>query len=141
MKLQELYIEIQSTQEDCSTACLKSGGCDASCCQPDKIGGEPSVTRGEIELIDKYLMAQPNFIFHEAGESACKFLNAAGKCKIYPVRPIDCRVHFCSNEAMTSEGNPRINNLVYAYHESHAEDFSHSTLVSCHAFSEENASR
>lgn len=137
MQLQDLYCEIQSAQEDCSITCLKSGGCDASCCRPDEIGGEPSVTRGEIELIDKYLEEHPGFIFSEAGESACKFLDVEGRCKIYPVRPIDCRVHFCSNETMTSEGNPRIDSLVFAYHDSHTADFEHSILLSSHDFSGE----
>lgn len=134
MQLQDLYSEIQSAQEECSIACLKSGGCDASCCRPDIIGGEPSVTRDEIALIDQYLKKHPGFIFREAGDSACKFLDAQGRCKIYPVRPIDCRVHFCSNESMTSEGNPRIDSLVFVYHDSHAVDFEHSTLLGSHAF-------
>lgn len=139
MKLHQLHSELESAQDACSATCLKSGGCDATCCQPGKTGGEPSVTNSEIKLIEDYLVRHPGFIFYEGGHAACKFLGEDGKCKIYPVRPIDCRVHFCSGEAMDSTDNPSIDGLVCDYHDAHITDYLDSALLSSHVFPGESA--
>lgn len=133
-ELQKLFKAISEGQESCSMKCEKRGGCDATCCSFATMGGEPTVTQPEKDLIDSYLESLGGFTFHEAGSTACKFLGPDGKCKIYPVRPIDCRLHFCASEAMESQTNVEVEGLVNDYHERHRLSYYHGKLIDSCAF-------
>lgn len=127
--LHKLFGKLSERQRACSMKCEKSKGCDSSCCSLATMGGEPNVTGDEIELINAHLKTLGDFMFYEAGHNACKFLDTDGKCKIYPVRPIDCRVHFCGSEAMESQTNKGIDNLLGDYHERHESSFYNAMLI------------
>jgi len=64
-------------------------GC-SSCCQPGL-----SVFAVERNAIRAWLQLQPDLLekLQKQAENpdACRFLDAAGSCQIYPVRPIICR--------------------------------------------------
>lgn len=116
MSLGELFERLAELQAMSGMACDRIGGCDASCCWPVLEGGEPSVTASEIRAINRHLAARGPFPFHGAGAGACKFLGADGRCGIYEVRPIDCRVHFCAGGSLASREDPAVAALVAAYH-------------------------
>lgn len=116
MSLDELFERLAGLQAARGLACDRAGGCDASCCWPSLPGGEPSVTASEVGAINRHLAARGPYPFHAAGAGACKFLGADGRCGIYAVRPIDCRVHFCAGGSLGSREDPGITALVAAYH-------------------------
>lgn len=116
MSLDELFEGLARLQAQGAMACDRAGGCDASCCWPALAGGEPSVTASELRAIDRHLATRGAFPFYAAGAGACKFLGADGRCGIYEVRPIDCRVHFCAKGSLASRDDPGIAALVAAYH-------------------------
>lgn len=133
-ELQNLFTEISKRQNACAMQCEKRNGCDSSCCSLATMGGEPSVTVDELRLINDHLKTLDDFTFYEAGESACKFLDADGRCKIYPVRPIDCRIHFCGSEGMESQSNKNLDNLLGDYHERHETAFYNAMLIDACTF-------
>jgi len=116
MSLADLFERLADLQVTSGMDCERAGGCDASCCWPSLAGGEPSVTAAEIGAINRHLAARGAFAFHAAGAGACKFLGADGRCGIYAVRPIDCRVHFCAGGSLASREDPAAAALVDAYH-------------------------
>jgi Fe-S-cluster containining protein len=93
------------------------------------MGGEPGVTRPEIESISSFLAKHRGFRFYEAGGDSCKFLNKSGQCRIYAVRPIDCRVHFCKDDSLESKSNREVSNLVGDYHSLHKAAFMETELI------------
>lgn len=109
--------------------CEKRNGCDASCCSIGTMGGEPSVTAQETDLINGYLEGLGSFNFYQAGRDSCKFLDAYGRCRIYPVRPIDCRLHFCASESMESQSDEAVESLVSNYHQRHQDSYFDSQLI------------
>lgn len=116
MTLEKLWTRLAYMTARAGMKCERSATCNAQCCRPSFTGGEPGVTAPEIALINSFLADHKGFQFYEAGIEACKFLDKNGKCRIYAVRPIDCRVHFCKGETMESQSNGRISNLVADYH-------------------------
>lgn len=114
--------------------CKKQNGCDSACCSFATMGGEPSVTEPEINLINDYLEALGQFTFYESGRACCKFLGSDGKCKIYSVRPIDCRLHFCASDAMESQDNLEVEDLVSNYHDRHQLSYYHGKLIDSCSF-------
>jgi len=134
MQLTDLHARMQQLQAQGGSSCHKRGGCDARCCRFDLMNGEPSVTAPEIALIDAYLAAHEGMTFSETGNLACKFLGKDGLCKIYQVRPIDCRIHFCADQAMSSGDSELTDQLVFDYHNEHAEAAENATLISSHVF-------
>ncbi len=127
--LMQLFQGIASLQSNCGMRCLREGGCSGACCYVSKMGGEPNLTASEVDLINSHLKTLNNFTFYDSGTDACKFLGADNKCKIYAVRPIDCRTHFCDGEVMTSQAHDGVDDLVHAYHQRHEASFYNSELM------------
>ncbi len=115
MTLETLWARIAEIDAGSGLKCGRSEGCDGACCRPSAIGGEPGVTRPEIERINSYLAGREGFQFYEAGRDCCKFLGVNGRCRIYPVRPIDCRVHFCRDDSFASQPNCDVSDLVHHF--------------------------
>lgn len=128
-ELQRLFTAISEGQEACAMQCGKRNGCDATCCSFATMGGQPIVTEPERNLINSYLESLGGFTFHEAGKTACKFLGPDGNCKIHPVRPIDCRLHFCASDAMESQTNVEVEARVSDYHERNPLSYYHGKLL------------
>lgn len=127
--LKILFKDISELQDSCSMQCEKTSACDSTCCSMSTMGGEPSVTEDEAKLINAYLKSIGSFAFYESGRDSCKFLGANGRCKIYTVRPIDCRIHFCASNRMESQDNDAVDGLVSDYHERHEASFYNASLI------------
>jgi Fe-S-cluster containining protein len=134
MTLPRLFALLQAVQKHFGLTCQKKTGCDAQCCRLDLMNGEPSITAAEIERIDQKLRAVGSFAFYEAGNLACKFLSRQGKCKIYEVRPIDCRAHFCADEDMRSAKAADVDELLDQYYAENEHEYLNSVLLSSHLF-------
>jgi Fe-S-cluster containining protein len=134
MNLPVLFAELQAVQKRCGVTCQKGDGCDGQCCRLDLGNGEPSITATESELINQKLRTLDSFTFHEAGNLACKFLSRQGKCKIYEVRPIDCRAHFCADEDMRSAKAADVDALLDKYYAENDHEYLNSVLLSSHLF-------
>ncbi len=134
MTLEDLWSRLATLEAESGIKCGRSGKCNSDCCRPSVGGGEPGVTPPEIELIHRFLVKQGNFRFYEAGSDSCKFLGKNGKCRIYPVRPIDCRVHFCIDESLASQPNHKAADLVADYHSCHETAFSNTELIDLFKF-------
>ena len=80
-------------------------------------------------MINDYINKSIPFQIYQAGTQCCKFLTTDGKCSIYSVRPIDCRVHFCSGADMASIDNTETDELVNTYHMEHEQEFLDSKLI------------
>ena len=138
MTLEALWARLADLEARSGIRCGRSEKCNADCCRPSVIGGLPGVTPPEIALINRFLATCRGFRFHEAGKDACKFLGANGLCRIYAVRPIDCRAHFCTADSVASQPNREVAALVEEYHSRHAAAFMETELIdSCRFFGEE----
>lgn len=138
MTLENLWTSLADMTARSGMTCGRSADCHAECCHPAFTGGEPGVTPPEIALINSFLAKHKGFRFYEAGASACKFLGKNGKCRIYAVRPIDCRVHFCKENSMASQSNCRLTNLVQDYHAQNESLFLATELIDSYRFSGED---
>lgn len=138
MTLEFLWEKLADITTKSGMKCGRSGQCNADCCRPSVSGSEPGVTPPEIELINGFLAKQRGFRFYEAGEDSCKFLDKNGKCRIYAVRPIDCRVHFCIDDSLASRPNHNAANLVEDYHARHDVEFMETELIDSFKFSGEH---
>lgn len=98
------------------------------------MGGEPGVTRPEIERINSFLAQNKGFRLYEAGSDCCKFLGNDGRCRIYAVRPIDCRVYFCRDDTLESQPNREASDLVDDYHSRHEAAFLDTELIDSFRF-------
>jgi len=137
MTLEDLWGSLADIEAKSGMKCGRSGGCNADCCRPSLMGGEPGVTRPEIELVNSFLAKHQGFRFYEAGRDSCKFLGKNGRCRIYAVRPIDCRVHFCKDDSLASQSNRDVSNLVGEYHSRHEALFMETELIDSFRFSGE----
>ncbi|OEU72920.1 MAG: hypothetical protein BA874_07020 [Desulfuromonadales bacterium C00003068] len=137
MTLEDLWTRLADITAKSGMKCGRTDKCKAECCRPAGIGGEPGVTPPEGELINSFLAKRKGFKFYEAGTASCKFLGKDGKCRIYAVRPTDCRVHFCKNDLLESETNCDISNLVDDYHAQHEAEFMATELIDSFRFSGE----
>lgn len=88
-------------------------------------------------MINRFLAKKKAFQFYEAGRACCKFLSENGRCRIYAVRPIDCRVHFCKDDSFESQSNSDVSNLVEAYHSEHEAAFMETELIDSVLFEQE----
>ena len=134
MTLELLWSKLADIEAKSGMQCGRTGKCNADCCRPSIMGGEPGVTPPEIALINSFLTKQRGFRFYEAGRDGCKFLGKNGLCRIYPVRPIDCRVHFCKDDSLQSQANPEVANLVAEYHSRHEAAFMATELIDSFRF-------
>ncbi|MDA0748445.1 MAG: YkgJ family cysteine cluster protein [bacterium] len=137
MTLEVLWSSLADIESRSEMKCERSDGCNGKCCRPSAIGGEPGVTPPEIERINTFLAEYSGFQFYEAGRDHCKFLGEDGQCRIYAVRPIDCRVHFCKNDSMESQSNREVSNLEGDYHSQHEAAFMETELIDSFKFSGE----
>ncbi len=137
MTLEVLWSRLADIAAKSGMKCGRSDKCNAECCRPSVSGGEPGVTHPEIELINSFLAKHRGFRFYEAGIDSCKFLGKNGKCRIYAIRPIDCRVHFCKDESLASQSNRNASNLVEDYHSRHEAEFMETELIDSFRFSGE----
>lgn len=138
MTLENLWAGLTAITASSGMKCGRSAECHAECCHPSFTGGEPGVTPPEIALINSFLAQHTGFRFYEAGADACKFLDKNGKCRIYSVRPTDCRVHFCREDSMESQSNAELSDLVADYHARHEALFMATELIdSCRFFGED----
>jgi len=129
MPLESLWTSLAEIEAKSGMKCGRPGKCNADCCHPSIMGGVPGVTPPEIALINTFLAEQKGFRFYEAGLDGCKFLGKDGLCRIYPVRPIDCRVHFCKENTLESQPNPEIVTLVAEYHARNEAAFMETELI------------
>lgn len=129
MTLQGLWVKLAEIAAKSGMKCGRSELCNAECCRPSISGGEPGITPSEVASINAFLAKQQRFRFYEAGSDSCKFLGKDGKCRIYPVRPIDCRVHFCKNGSLASQPNREAANVVADYHSRHESAFMATELI------------
>ncbi|HIJ90621.1 MAG: YkgJ family cysteine cluster protein [Desulfobulbaceae bacterium] len=134
MTLKILWARLADIEAKSGMKCGRPGKCNADCCHPSIMGGVPGVTPPEAELINSFLATQQGFRFSEAGEDGCKFLGKDGLCRIYSVRPIDCRVHFCKENSLESQPNPEIVHLVAEYHSRHEAAFMETELIDSFRF-------
>jgi len=66
------------------------------CCQFQRTGKVPQLTRGEALLAAQAFRASGRKILPEPTDRSCPFLQTGtGKCMIYESRPLGCRTHFC----------------------------------------------
>lgn len=137
MTLEFLWEKLADLTAESGMKCGRSDKCNSDCCRPSVSGGEPGVTLPEIKLINSFLAKQRGFRFYEAGSASCKFLGKDGKCRIYAVRPIDCRVHFCKDDSLASQSNREAANLVADYHSRHESAFMETELIDSFRFSGE----
>jgi len=134
MTLKVLWKKLADITAKSGMKCGRTDKCNAECCQPAGKGGVPGVTPPEGKLINSFLAKQKGFKFYEAGNDSCKFLGKDGKCRIYAVRPTDCRVHFCKNDLLESDSNCEISNLVDDYHAQHEAAFMATELIDSFRF-------
>jgi Fe-S-cluster containining protein len=137
MTLEALWGTLAEITARAGLKCGRSGKCNAECCRPSGSGGRPGVTPPEIAAINSFLAMHGGFRFHEAGRDACKFLGQTGQCRIYAVRPIDCRVHFCKDDPLESQSNSEVTTLVDDYHARHEAAFMETELMDSVMFSGE----
>ncbi len=138
MTLANLWDRLADIEVKDGIKCGRPDKCNAECCRPSVIGGEPGVTYPEIELVNSFLAKHREFRFYEAGRDCCKFLGQDGQCRIYAVRPIDCRVHFCKDDSLQSQSNREISELVGDYHSRHEAVFLETELIDSFRFSGEH---
>ena len=138
MTLEKLWARLADITARFGMKCGRSAECHAECCHPSFTGGEPGVTPPEIALINNFLAKHKGFRFYEAGEDACKFLDKNEKCRIYAVRPIDCRVHFCKQDSMSSQSNCDLTKLVADYHAQYEALFMATELIDSFRFTGED---
>jgi Fe-S-cluster containining protein len=138
MTLEILWSRLAEITAKSGMKCGRSDKCNAECCRPSVIGGEPGVTQPEIEWINRFLAEHRGFRFYEAGGEFCKFLGKDGKCRIYAVRPIDCRVHFCKDDSLASQSNREVADLVGDYHSRHEAEFLATELIDSIKFGAEH---
>lgn len=134
MTLEALWERLADITAKTGMKCGRSDKCNSDCCRPPISGGEPGVTRLEIKLINRFLAKQRGFRFYKAGSDSCKFLGKNGKCLIYAVRPIDCRVHFCKDDSLTSQSNRSASTLVEDYHARYEVEFMATKLIDSFKF-------
>ncbi|NBR63673.1 MAG: YkgJ family cysteine cluster protein [Verrucomicrobia bacterium] len=66
------------------------------CCQFQRTGKIPQLTRGEALLVAQAFRATGRKFPSLRKDGACPMLqNETGKCLIYESRPFGCRTHFC----------------------------------------------
>lgn len=138
MTLEILWKKLADITAKSGMKCGRTDKCNSDCCRPSISGSEPGVTRPEIELINGFLAKHKGFRFYEAGSESCKFLGKNGKCRVYAVRPIDCRVHFCKDDSLASQANREAVNLVADYHSRHEAAFMETELIDSFRFSGEH---
>jgi Fe-S-cluster containining protein len=134
MTLENIWDRLADIAASTGMKCGRSAACHAECCRPAFTGGEPGVTLPEIALINSFLAKQTGFQFYEAGADACKFLGKNGKCRIYAVRPIDCRTHFCKDDSMESQPSCKASNLIADYHARNEALFMATELIDSYRF-------
>jgi Fe-S-cluster containining protein len=134
MTLEVLWDRLADITTKTGMKCGRSDKCNSDCCRPSNSVGEPGVTRPEIKLINRFLAKQRGFRFYEAGSDCCKFLGKDGKCLIYTVRPIDCRVHFCKDDSLASQSNRSASILVEDYHARYEVEFMATELIDSFTF-------
>ncbi len=134
MTLEVLWGRLADIEAKSGMKCGRPGKCNAECCRPSVIGGEPGVTPPEIEMVNRFLAKNRGFQFYEAGRDFCKFLGKNGQCRIYAIRPIDCRVHFCKDDSLESQSNSDVSNLVGDYHSRHEAAFMETELIDSFRF-------
>ena len=134
MTLEALWDSLADIQTRSGMTCGRADGCNGECCRPAAMGGEPGVTRPEIERINSFLAEHKGFRFYEAGRDCCKFLGKDGRCRIYAVRPIDCRVYFCKDDTLESQSNREASDRVDDYHSRHEAAFLDTELIDSFRF-------
>lgn len=66
------------------------------CCQFQRTGQTPYLTKGEALVAAKGFRASGRKELPESADGACPLLKReTGKCLIYADRPFGCRTHFC----------------------------------------------
>ena len=89
-KVRAVYAEVDA--RPVQRACTRL----TECCQFQRTGLMPSVTRGEALLAVQALRATGRKEAPPAVNGACPMLQAGtGRCLIYADRPFGCRTHFC----------------------------------------------
>ncbi len=134
MTLEALWEKLADITAQAGMKCGRLDKCNSNCCRPSISGSEPGVTHPEIELINSFLAKQREFRFYEAGSNSCKFLGKNDKCRIYAVRPTDCRVHFCKDDSFASQSNRSASSLVEDYHAQHEVEFMATELIDSFKF-------
>lgn len=134
MPLKTLWEQLADITTKSGMQCGRSDACNSDCCRPTVSGSEPGVTPSETAIIDSFLLRQREFRLYEAGYDSCKFLDKNGKCRIYAVRPIDCRTHFCKDDSLASQSNHDISTLVEDYHARHEAGFMATELIDSFKF-------
>ncbi len=129
MTLEVLWKKLADITARAGMKCGRLDTCNSNCCRPVISCSEPGVTHPEMELINNFLAKQREFRFYESGNNSCKFLGKNDKCRIYTVRPIDCRVHFCKDDSFASQSNHSASNLVADYHARHEIEFMSTELI------------
>jgi Fe-S-cluster containining protein len=80
-------------------ALLDGWTCESSteCCRFSVTGREPYVTRAEWALIVAEVKRQGRKLpaVPDSDDGRCAFLDDAGQCRVYAVRPLGCRTFFC----------------------------------------------
>ncbi len=134
MTLEALWSKLADIEARSGIGCARADACNGECCRPAAMGGEPGVTRAEVERINSLLADLEGFRFYEAGRDCCKFLGKNGRCRIYAVRPIDCRVYFCKDDTLESQRNGEASDLVDDYHSRHEAAFLDTELIDSSRF-------
>ena len=96
-RLAETLNEVRSVYAELSRRpvernCLRR----TECCQFQRTGKVPQLTRGEALLAAQAFRASGRKSLPEPTDGSCPMLHAStGKCLIYESRPFGCRTHFC----------------------------------------------
>jgi Fe-S-cluster containining protein len=96
-ELQQALVEVRAVYAELAKrplerACLAR----TECCQFQRTGQTPYLTKGEAIVAAKGFRATGRKEFPESPDGACPLLKRdTGKCMIYADRPFGCRTHFC----------------------------------------------
>jgi len=96
-RLAETLNEVRSVYAELSRRpvernCLRR----TECCQFQRTGKVPQLTRGEALLAAQAFRASGRKSLPEPTDGSCPLLQSGtGKCMIYESRPFGCRTHFC----------------------------------------------
>ena len=89
-EVRSVYAELSSRpiERDCQRR--------TECCQFQRTGKVPQLTRGEALLAAQAFRASGRKSLPDPVDGSCPMLQAGtGKCLIYESRPFGCRTHFC----------------------------------------------
>lgn len=128
MQIHKLWKKIADYQKDKNFLCGKSGGCNSSCCKFTISNIQPTISPLEKLLIENYCKDN-NLYFQSHSISKCQFLNDDGLCQIYPVRPIDCRFHYCRDDDYNPIEDAYIIDLIEEYFNDNPVEFTNSDYL------------